>query len=342
MNGQAAQRVWAKALHEVTRQLKRQGGYGRPIQVPWELIGDPTVAAAFQRSYARYSEDEEATLMGATAYAFTALCYLPAPAEAPIDLQLLANGIVGDTHAFDADRIGGRYLTLLLEAHYGAAQEINPSEARATLYRSAGIDVGRTASTVMVSSLVTHDGEAEKVIGDGHAVLLPRASVDALRQIAARGDIVFAFENPTVLQSVLELLLANPHARPLPMLLCTWGWPSIAARTLLDRFTAETTLYYSGDLDHAGVRIADWMEDRYSKHLNFKRWHMAPSDYQLGVASNWPGPLWTDDQLNDAAARHPDLVERIREFELPAAVNQETLLSVLWADVRDAALGVER
>ena len=338
--------IWARAHDAVNRQLARLATYAvhaPHLQGATSLAADPQVAEFFQRSYTRRTRAGADALVRATVDVFTALCYRPVPPAAPIDLQVLANGIVGDTHAFDAGTIRDRYLSFLLDRLYpapGSPPDSNAAEVRAALYARAQIDVGRTASTVLVSGLLTGESGSETVLGDGYAVLLPRASLDVLPLVAARNQVVFAFENPTVLQGVVDALRPNALARPWPTLLCTWGWPSLAARALLDGLPPSTTLQYSGDLDFDGVRIADWLEDRYSHRLTFRRWRMTPNDYQLGIARNWPGRSWTEAQLAATAARHPDLVARIREFEHFAAVNQETLQGLLDQDVRDAVLGV--
>src|SRR5690606_7264571 len=75
------------------------------------------------------------------------------------------------------------------------------------------------------------------------------------------------------------LMDANPAAP----IICTHGQLRMASWRLLDLLGDNAEIYYSGDLDPEGIRIAEKITERYAGrvhlwHMNLKNYHMGKSD----------------------------------------------------------------
>ena len=92
------------------------------------------------------------------------------------------------------------------------------------------------------------------------------------------------FENPQVFEEVIARL-SGP--KPWPTLICTAGWPSVAALTLLDMLLATSTYaicYYSGDFDLKGLQIAAHLFSRYPDRC--QPWHLDPDAYTAALQAD--------------------------------------------------------
>ena len=150
---------------------------------------------------------------------------------------------------------------------------------------------------------------------------------------------IYVFENPQVFEEVIAGLTRSNSGKTLPTLVCTSGWPSTAAIMLLDLLLAPQVsqqapqapqqddrkgipvpqtgfpyytspaqvqevanqLYYSGDFDLAGLKIATYLVERYPGRCHL--WRFDPESYvkalhdkgvpanpaDLAALSNLPG-----------------------------------------------------
>lgn len=91
------------------------------------------------------------------------------------------------------------------------------------------------------------------------------------------GDKVWIVENSSVSSTVMDAVLDAP-------IVCTHGQLRMASWRLLDLLVAaETTLYYSGDLDPEGIVIADRLKRRYGAKLVL--WRMDVDSYRTSLSS---------------------------------------------------------
>lgn len=80
---------------------------------------------------------------------------------------------------------------------------------------------------------------------------------------------MYVFENPQVFEEVSALVSCQSDSVPgrsRPSLVCTSGWPSVAALKLLQMFvdqSPDNRLYYSSDFDLKGLQIAASLMARY-------------------------------------------------------------------------------
>jgi len=151
---------------------------------------------------------------------------------------------------------------------------------RLMLYYDAGLLLDTISSTVAVFHLTYAEDEA------GHAdcfiesageriLILPLRQLLAWKKLAPASQHIYLFENPQVFEVVVDTLSSasatgfRNEKKPLPTLICTAGWPSVAALRLLSLLTEsspEVVLHYSGDFDLQGLRIAAHLLARYPNH----------------------------------------------------------------------------
>lgn len=124
---------------------------------------------------------------------------------------------------------------------------------------------------------------------------------------------IYVFENPQVFEEVIASAEDSKHVplthaynaatasssriqgmkkaalhvyKEVPTLVCTAGWPSMAALKLLDLLLARspaTTLHYSGDFDLKGLQIAASLLARYPGRC--QPWHFDPDSYTIALQS---------------------------------------------------------
>jgi uncharacterized protein (TIGR02679 family) len=212
--------------------------------------------------------------------ALRVIAELPASGD---PLPVLADRVLGNTHALDdGTRLGGLVLRALA-AIYDVAVPDNAQRRRA-LWEQAGVADGELSPVVLAAGIRPAGGDVAaqvmRLCADrGHAAAL------TLGQLKAAGDLgrlpaeAWVFENP----SVLAMALARFGDR-CPPIVVTSGWPNSAAVLLMQKLAAAgTRLYYHGDFDGEGLRIAAAVVAR----TGATPWHMTSADY-LSAASQGP------------------------------------------------------
>ena len=126
---------------------------------------------------------------------------------------------------------------------------------------------------------------------------MPLRQLLAWKKLIPASKDVYLFENPQVFEVVIDTLKAASVPRsasdrkPLPTLICTAGWPSVAALRLLSLLTEsspEVVLHYSGDFDLQGLRIAAHLLARFPHHCRL--WCFDPPAY-LAALHHQGAPL---------------------------------------------------
>jgi uncharacterized protein (TIGR02679 family) len=224
--------------------------------------------------------------------------------------------ISGDPHFLDANTGSGRlFLSALADVRILTAseatrrenelasdvldQEIHPAEQehwRHLLYYEAGLLLDTVSSTVAVFHLHSawnHTGQTDPLVevAGARVLVLPLRQLLAWKKLWPVSKQVYLFENPQVFEALIDKLLQESIApakqrEKSPTLVCTSGWPSVAAFRLLNLLTEsdpETRLYYSGDFDIQGLRIAAYLLARYPKQCQL--WHFDPASYLVALHS---------------------------------------------------------
>jgi uncharacterized protein (TIGR02679 family) len=181
-----------------------------------------------------------------------------------ISLSKFATDTTGDAHALD---VGRPLATLVLSAiratWWSRAEDPGtPALRRRALWDTAGVLVDELSSTVLILNvhalpdtwLGRHAGPARQ---DGEPVVLTLRQI-ARHQIRISPDPLYVCENPVVIGAAADRLGAA-----CPPLVCVNGHPTTAAVRLLEAAHAcEAPIFYHGDFDWGGVRIANLLRTR--------------------------------------------------------------------------------
>ena len=255
----------------------------------WLLQGAHGLEWLFTRSK-NAPTDEQQHQLSIIRYVASLLDQLPVAPNSE-RLALFAQRTSGDPHALDPGRAEGRLFLLALSDLFTDATPVQDRAHALHLYNSAGLLVDTISSSVAVFNLAgatLHSGEIDPLLqaAGARVLLLPqRQLLEWTSMQPTRADI-YAIENPQVFEEVVDdLLRLAPHTI-LPTLVCTSGWPSVAALLLLDRLLAaspENRLYYSGDFDLKGLQIAAHLLARYPERC--VPWRFDPDTYAQALQS---------------------------------------------------------
>jgi uncharacterized protein (TIGR02679 family) len=237
-------------------------------------------------------------------------------------LASFAQQLCSDPHGLDErTRLGGLVLRALACLH-----DVDPpadAEERRRLWELAGVACDAISTAVLVAGL-RPDGAGPLASGLRAWADASQAVVVTLGQLRADGlgdvhrPLVFVVENPTVLAEALARFCGA-----CPPLVCTSGWPNLAAVTLLRRLAAAgMELAYHGDLDGEGVRIAAHV---FAK-TGARPWRMSAADYRASVRSNSPAAGRITEAPWDA-----ELAPAMRAAG--ATVSEESVIDALLEDL---------
>ncbi|MGH8879673.1 MAG: TIGR02679 family protein [Stackebrandtia sp.] len=247
--------------------------------------------------------------------ALRVLAELPATG---VPLPVLADQILDDPHALDD---GTRCATLVQRALAVIYQVPAAADAhdRRALWERAGVTNDDLSSLVFAAGLRTSGGDVTsrilRVCADaGEAAAL------TLRQLRSAGWThgvprdVWVFENPSVLSLALTRFGAG-----CPPIVCVSGWPSGAGILLLRALAAAgSRLWYHGDLDGEGIRIAANVLSR----TGATPWRMSTADYLAAAIRDGPPAGRVTEAPWD-----PDLAGALRQ--MGAAVVEERVAGQL-------------
>ncbi len=265
---------------------------------------------------------------------------------APERLALFAQRTSGDPHMLDPDRAAGRLLLLALsdlehdneEDSFSLTKSPQDRAQELRLYNSSGLLVDMISSSVAVFNLaeaVYLNGTPDPLVqvAGKRVLLLPMRQLLEWKCLVPASATIYVFENPQVFEEVVEAL---GSATALPTLVCTSGWPSAAALTLLQQLLEESPdnrLYYSGDFDLKGLQIAAYLEARYQGRCH--PWHFDPASYEVALkADGIEASARELSMLNALPEVFKSLVTRMQEKQKWAF--QEGIVNLLVRDVRDS------
>jgi len=215
--------------------------------------------------------------------ALTVLGALPAQGE---PLAVFATAYLGDAHALDdGTRLAGTVLRALAALH-DTEPPASAADRRA-LWSRAGIADDALSATVLTAGLrPTGSGPVARSLtaytDSGHAAHLSLAQLRDPGALRLPTAAVHITENPSVL--ALALRRFGPGCPPL---VCTAGWPNSAVILLLRQLAAAgAPLYYHGDFDGEGLRIAAHV----LAATGATPWRMSAADYRTAHAHSPTGP----------------------------------------------------
>jgi uncharacterized protein (TIGR02679 family) len=307
--------------------------------------------------FARYKNataDEQEQQLTIIHHIAALLNQLPGPAS-PERLALFAQRTSGDPHNLDPGRPAGRLLLQALSDLAGTNIPL-PGQGRVQelyLYQNAGLLVDTISSNVAVfhlSAAKNLDGSPDLFITAAGAriLLLPLCQLLQWQALSPATPDIYVIENPQVFEEVIANLQAShnpnsthPTATP-PTLICTSGWPSVAALTLLDLLLASSPanrLHYSGDFDIKGLQIAAYLLERYLQRCH--PWHIDTPAYTYAMQADGITAQERDLQMLDALPNvFGPVVEAMREQGKWAY--QEGIVQLLIEDVNEEHVYLRR
>jgi uncharacterized protein (TIGR02679 family) len=233
------------------------------------------------------------------------------------------------------------------EAEHQQASEMQGIEQdhwRHLLYYEAGLLLDTISSTVTVFHLKEaweKNGQRDMLLAyAGERILvLPLRQLLVWEKLWPFSKHVYVFENPQVFEVIVDRLLqrqtmpatTKQEKFPILPLICTAGWPSVAAIRLLSLLiesSPDVQLHYSGDFDLQGLRIARYLLARYPQHCHL--WRFDPDSYltalhdrgavlggnEMAGLQNLPevfSPLASVIQRERKKAYHEGITERLLE-----------------------------
>lgn len=264
---------------------------------------------------------------------FQALAELPGPAGNSERLAVFANRIAGDPHTFDPDRQAGRLLVRALSHLFPGTIPDLDTEAgwRELILAHVGLDRDDVSSTVTVIG-VQGDNTLLRAAFDSRQVLAyPLRTVRRLHRVKAHGQRVFVVENPAVFGALVDELDAAYTGDSWPCLVCTSGQLSAASSILLSKLVAGGAhLFYSGDFDVGGLRIARGLVRQYGSSLSLWRFDASAYARALDIGGRYLKEADLE-ILKEMADSFPDLVPCMQTQKL--AAYQEALVSDLLSDI---------
>ncbi len=284
----------------------------------WLLSGAHGREAIFRR-YKNEPIDAQEQLLRYLRIIVDALNQLPTRSSFE-RLSLFAQRISGDPHFLDARTATGRlFLHALMDltrlenpAMQSESEDVLSKEVagqtpendhwRLLLYYDAGLLLDTISSTVAVFHLASAEDAAGHpdpfVESAGERILiLPLRQLLVWKKLMPASKDIYLFENPQVFEVVIDTLKvasvtpAVNDKMPLPTLICTAGWPSVAALRLLSLLTEsspEVVFHYSGDFDLQGLRIAAHLRARFLQRCRL--WCFDPPAY-LAALHHQGAPL---------------------------------------------------
>jgi uncharacterized protein (TIGR02679 family) len=287
--------------------------------------------------------DEQERQLKLVRYIASALDQLPEPG-APERLALFAQRTSGDPHMLDPDRAAGRLLLLALsdlandreESGYSLAKSPQNRAQALRLYGGAGLLVDMISSNVAVFNLAEAlylNGMPDPLVqaAGKRVLLLPMRQLLEWKQLVPMSTTIYVFENPQVFE---EVIAALGSVAALPTLVCTSGWPSAAALTLLQQLLEESPdnrLYYSGDFDLKGLQIAVYLAARYPGRCH--PWRFDPATYELALKSDGIEAHASElSMLNTLSDNFASLITMMQDKRKWAF--QEGIVDLLVEDVR--------
>jgi uncharacterized protein (TIGR02679 family) len=207
------------------------------------------------------------------------------PEQSGVRLPVLARVTLGHSHGLDAGR---PVATLVVRALAFLAGQPPPrgAAARRACWERAGVIVDDLSCDVLALGVAPLGGGW---IGDGLRAFAAAGEPVwiTLRQLAA-GDLTFpagalvrVCENPVVVAAAADLGAARGGP-----LVCLNGFPNQACSMLLAMLARQgAEIWYHGDFDWAGLRIANHLR----QEVPFHPWRFTAPAYRLAVAALAPG-----------------------------------------------------
>lgn len=242
-------------------------------------------------------------------------------------LPVFAAEVSGDPHMLDEGTSCGQLFNHAILYLTGGDRIRNVSE-RCSLFEKVGLYSDMVSSFVYCRNIRLYDSNGEHpayraFLERNEAFTLNIGNLTAIEGAAAVNDTVYIVENPAVFTALAQ------RTKEIS-LICTAGQPKGACISLL-KLLGDIGMYYSGDFDLGGIRIAERL---FGMFQNMIPWRFGPEDYSSALS---------DRKLTESVIRSLDRVQDPRLTETARlmiatglAGYQENILELLVQDLNKA------
>ena len=203
----------------------------------------------------------------------------------PKKIAQFAAEMTGNPHYFDVGTEGEKLLTISLNRLVDSPIQTHYAEGRNELYFKFGLlrDTLSNYTFCYQVDAFLKEGQRHPGIAGYNSIGEPQIvsleSISQLEKVSCQQSRVFVSENPTIFHNLIKDLTNQSQIS----LMCTNGQLTIASLLMLDLVVQSgATIYYGGDFDPEGLRIAERLKNRYGKQLVF--WRYAPEDYKAALS----------------------------------------------------------
>ena len=207
---------------------------------------------------------------------------LPVNSDKRLRLPVFASDITKYPHSFDDSSPCGQIFVYALMYCFEMEKPKN-AEQKSELYYSAGILFDEVSNFVLASGLRAYTGKNihhgwEGFYKNKESLQVSLSNLGRIDRVISPTGKVFVFENTGVFSVVMD---RTSHINR--SIVCTCGQVKVASLVLLDMLVREgSEIYYSGDFDPEGLRIASRLKLRYGDKL--KLWRYEVEDYKKALS----------------------------------------------------------
>lgn len=254
--------------------------------------------------------------------------------ESDSTLAVFAADISGNPHYFDRGSVGGTLLIHGICCMEGAELPANAHSWR-ELLQSVGIVPDNVSSLVHACGLRLKTKEGwhpayEAFCERKEPCVITMENMRGIREAQPLETRVYIVENEMVFTHLIHHLQDRQYT-----LLCTSGQPRSVVQLLIPMILKSgAQIYYSGDIDPDGIRIADRLWQKFGAGIQI--WRMSPEDYEKSCSGESIGASGSSKLEH---IRHPQLkrtAEAVKERRL--AGYQENIRQELLRDIKESGL----
>ena len=249
-------------------------------------------------------------------------------------LAVLAAQISDNPHYFDKDTSAG---LLLIHAICYIKKEELPQNAHRWREVLEKVCIAPDNISSMVHAfglrLLTKDGRHpayDAFCDRREACVITMENMKGVVAAKAYENKLYVVENEMVFSYLINNVKYSKYS-----LLCTSGQPRAVAQVLITYILdAKVKIFYNGDIDPDGIRIADRLWKKFGDNIHI--WRMTPKDYERSISKEKIGELGRAKLEN---ITHPVLkktAECIKERRL--AGYQENMLKELLFDIENRVM----
>lgn len=244
-------------------------------------------------------------------------------------LAVFAAAISGNPHYFDRDTAAGLLLVHGICYCEDAEMPQNAHQWR-ELLTCVSIVPDNVSSMVHAYGLRLQTEEGWHPAYDAfcrrkESYVITMEQMKGIIGVQALGGVVYVVENEMVFSYLLHNLKKQEYT-----LLCTSGQPRFVAQVLISYIlTSGTEIYYNGDIDPDGIRIADRLWKKFGEHFHI--WRMGPLDYERSLSKEDISDIG---KAKIIAISHPVLKKTAKYMEeKQLTAYQENMLKELLKDM---------